>query len=36
MLRTCEKLCGRVNWPKCMGKLGWVNEGVGISMPNSL
>ena len=36
MLRTCEKLCAELGWPKCVGMLGWVNRGVGISMPNSL
>ena len=26
MLRTCEKLCGVLGWPKCVGELGWVTR----------
>ena len=28
MLRTCEKLCKELGLPKCVGKLGWVKQGV--------
>ena len=32
MLRTCKNCVGVLDWPKCIGKLGWVNrEMLGLA-----